>query len=182
MPSEPLKPWEPFATVVSPELGGAAPSAPTVDAHMIHGLERCIAAAHRLLDEHHDATVVDRQDAEDAARLLAVLRGAAPSAPTVDAHMIHGLERCIAAAHRLLDEHHDATVVDRQGAEDAARLLAVLRGGATAPTPDDPPTREDLNWCPGCGFDTLDVQGRCYVCAQASDHAHLRRDTGASHE
>jgi hypothetical protein len=65
-----------------------------------------------------------------------VIGGAAPSAPTTDAHMIHGLERCIAAAHRLLDEHHDATVVDRQDAEDAERLLAVLRGGATAPTPD----------------------------------------------
>jgi hypothetical protein len=73
-----------------------------------------------------------------------VFGGAAPSAPTTDAHMIHGLERCIAAAHRLLDEHHDATVVDRQDAEDAERLLAVLRGGATAPTPD-PTTREDAN-------------------------------------
>jgi hypothetical protein len=71
-----------------------------------------------------------------------VVGGAAPSAPTVDAHMIHGLERCIAAAHRLLDEHHDATVADRQDAEDAERLLAVLRGGATAPTPD-PTTAED---------------------------------------
>jgi hypothetical protein len=94
MPSEPLKPWEPFATVVSPELGGAAPSAPTVDAHMIHGLERCIAAAHRLLDEHHDATVVDRQDAEDAERLLAVLRGGA-TAPTPDASIrADERERC----------------------------------------------------------------------------------------
>jgi hypothetical protein len=75
--------------------------------------------------------------------------GAAPSAPTtdaptvmatVDAHMLHGLERCVGAAHRLLDVYHDATVADRQDAEDAARLLAVLRGGATAPTPD--PTKD----------------------------------------
>jgi hypothetical protein len=127
--------------------------------------------------------------------------GAAPSAPTTDAHMIHGLERCIAAAHRLLDEHHDATVADRQDAEDAARLLAVLRGGATAPTPDDPTMRRmrtrqgsdratvSCAACPKTCVATatayvlrLRIRVRRNATRRRTCSTVLRRDTGASHE